>query len=263
MTGPDRSWALITGATSGIGRAMALQLAARGVNLVLVARSEENLRALVASIGSAHSVSCEVCAADLSQSGAPSAIAEFVAARNIPVRILINNAGIGAWGEFLTADPKRIQEQIDVNISALVRLTRLMVPGISAARAGHILNVASTAGFAPGPNFAIYYATKAFVLSFSEAIREELAPLGITVSVLCPGETATAFQARAGMEGTNLTRGIFTMNAETVARKGLEGLFAGKAVIVPGFRNKFLVLLIRLSPRSIVRKIVWLLNQKR
>ncbi len=263
MAGEDRGWALVTGATSGIGRAMLPLLARRGFNLVLAARSEEELSALEAETSACSGVRCRHCAVDLSLAGAASTLDGFLSASGITVRVLINNAGVGRWGDFASSDPEAIREQIGVNVSSLVEITRRLAPSMTDAGEGWILNVASTAAFAPGPRFAVYYATKAFVLSFSEAIREEFAPSGIRVSVLCPGETVTGFQERAGMQGTNLTRTIFLMDAETVARAGIDGLFAGKAVIIPGIRNKMQTLLIRLAPRAAVRKIVAGFNSKR
>ncbi len=255
--------ALVTGASRGIGWEISSLLAARGVDLVLVARDGDALRSLARDLQTMHHIRCHVFPADLTDPSSPAAISQYLRTEDLRVDILINNAGAGRWGEFAGMDPETSEMQIALNVGSLVHLTQLVLPGMLERRSGRILNVASTAGFAPGPFFAVYYATKAFVISFSEALSEELRTTGVTVSVLCPGPTRTQFFRRAGNEEINLTRGALMMEARKVAQVGLDGLFRGRPVIIPGLRNRLIVLLTRISPRSLVRKIVRILNERR
>ncbi|GAA5440743.1 hypothetical protein Dcae01_02263 [Deinococcus caeni] len=189
------STALITGASSGIGESLARQLAAHGAHLILVARTEDRLHALAAELGARYRVQVHVLPADLNRPGAAAELHAAVQARGLNVDILVNNAGLGGYGEFSAQPPAEIDRMIAVNIGALTGLTRAFLPDMLARGRGRVLNVASTAAFQPGPLMAVYYATKAYVLSFSEAVAEEVAGSGVFVTALCPGPVQTGFQA--------------------------------------------------------------------
>lgn len=255
--------ALITGASGGIGFEFAKLLAQRKWNLVLVSRDGQKLRQIADTLSAEYNIRCLAVPADLSAGGSAEVIFDILRSDNLSVDMLINNAGFGVWGSFSETDLQEDLNEVEVNISSILRLTKLFLPGMLARKQGMILNVASTAGFAPGPFMAVYYATKAFVLSFSESLSEEFRRSGVSVSVLCPGPTLTNFQKRAGIDRLNLTRRIFTMDASTVAEIGLRGLMKRKAVIVPGLRNKLLLIMIRLQPRSFVRSVAGILNANR
>ena len=234
---------LITGASSGIGRELARQFAGDGADLVLIARSEDRLRELAAELAAESGVTVEVVPADLARPGSPDQIVQTLAQRQIEVDVLVNNAGFG-----------RQLDMIEVNVAALTRLTALLLPAMLERRRGGILNVASTAAFQPGPNSAVYYATKAYVLSFTEALAEEVRGSGVRVSCLAPGPTDTGFAAQAGATGSRLfRRGV--MDAGRVARAGHDGLRRGKTVVIPGLRNRALAVGARLSPRILATKI--------
>lgn len=248
MTEP-RPATLITGASAGLGVEFARQCAKRGDEVVLVARRTDRLQELAAEIGNAH-----VIAADLTEDGAPTKVVAETIARGMWVRTLINNAGFGLRGRFDELPLARQLEMIDLNIRALTNLSFVVINDMVLKGGGSILNVASTAAFQPGPKMAVYFATKAFVLSFTEALHEEWKDCGIKVSALCPGPTRTEFGEVAGIR----TLGQFdrlAMNAEPVVRAGLEGLEANRAVIIPGAANKAGAWSTRLAPRSVVRKI--------
>lgn len=240
---------LVTGASSGIGLELARLLAARGDELHLVARSGDRLRELADELGRGR---VHVHVADLSQPGAVATILEAVPA----VDVLVNNAGVGGFGAFAEADLDRTLGMIQLNVAALTELTHRYVPGMVTARSGRVLNTASTAAFQPGPLMAVYYATKAYVLSFSEALAEELRGTGVTVTALCPGPTASGFQAGAEMEASKLVKGRRLPSSADVARAGLAAMEAGDVVHVPGLRNKVLASSIRFTPRPVVRRLV-------
>ncbi len=250
----NRKSALITGASSGIGRDFARLLARDGYDLFLVARSEGKLREVAEELGHA-----SVIVADLASPGAPQKI--FDAAG--PVDVLINNAGFGNSGPFVETDLKAELEMIQVNIAALTHLTKLFVRPMVMRKSGRIMNVASTAAFQPGPLMAVYYATKAYVLSFSEAIADELHGSGVTVTALCPGPTATGFAAVSGMESSRLFSVTRPMNSEAVARFGIRAMQHGKRVAMPGVTNKLMAQSIRVSPRRLVTTIVRKLQEPR
>ena len=250
--------ALVTGASSGIGEAIARDLARRGSDLVLVARSADKLEALAEELRKTHRVTAGVIAADLT---APGAIARVVdETRRIGrVDVLVNNAGFATFGPFAEKDLDDEIEEIRLNVEALTDLTKRLLPDLLAAK-GKILNLGSTASFQPGPKMAVYYATKAYVLSFSEALWYELRPRGVTVTCLCPGPTRTGFQSRAGQEGARLLNvGLLSTDASAVARAGLDALFRGKRVVVPGVMNLVGTWAGRYSPtRSVLAVIDWL-----
>jgi short-subunit dehydrogenase len=251
---------LVTGPTSGIGRELARLFANDGHPLVLVARRQSSLDAVANELGGGATI-----AADLSTPGAPAAILAALAASGVEVGILVNNAGFGLLGPFDESEAGEQLAMIQVNVTALVALTRGLLPSILNAGAdGGILNVASTAAFQAGPNMAIYYATKAFVLSFSEALAVELA--GRTrVSSLCPGPTPTGFQARAGFgDGIKLTGGTLPLlSAEQVAVAGYRGFQRGRTLIVPGLANKATATGVRLVPRRTAARIAGALQKRR
>lgn len=246
---------LVTGASAGIGELLAREAARRGHSLVLTARRTDRLQALAAEVGGA-----EVIAADLADPGGPAAITSALADRGLSVDVLINNAGLGQRGEVATIPLDRQLAQIDVNVRALTELTVRLVPGMVARRRGGILNVASTAAFQPGPNMAVYYATKAYVLSFSEALHEELLPHGIKVSALCPGPTHSEFAAHADMDRSELFK-RFAGDAAQVAKDGLDGLERNRAVNVSGAINAVMAASTRFSPRAVNRKLAGWLQQ--
>lgn len=241
--------ALVTGASSGIGRELATLLARDGYDLVLVARSEDKLVALAEALADEHGVAATVVVKDLATPEAPAEIRETLEERDIPIDVLVNNAGFGQYGQFTETDAQSELDMIQVNVTALTHLTKLFLPEMTDRGAGRVLNVASTAAFQPGPLMAVYYATKSYVLSFSEAIAEEVDGTGVTVTALCPGATETNFDERADMGDSKLfQRG--TMDPETVAKAGYRGLQNGKRVVVPGWQNKLLSQVHRVVPRK-------------
>lgn len=245
---------LITGASSGIGRELARLFASGGAGLVLVARSEDKLHELANELAAKHGIEVHVLPADLTRPAGPSEIVEALAQRHIDVDVLVNSAGFGARGSIADIGVERQLAMIEVNAVALTQLIAMLLPGMLERRHGAILNVASTAAFQPGPNQAVYGATKAYVLSLTEALAEEVRGSGVRVSCLAPGATDTGFAARAGMQGTRLFR-RGAMNAGRVARAGHDGLRRGKTLVVPGVRNRVLAFSVRLSPRALVAKI--------
>jgi uncharacterized protein len=244
-----RPVALVTGASRGIGLELARLCAKGGHDLVLTSRNEGKLQELAKYLGGMYRVRVEVIAADLSVPTAPGAIMARVSELGLGVDVLINNAGFGHWGLFGRADTQRILDMLQVNVVALTHLTRLALPRMVSQRRGRILNVASTAAFAPGPLMAEYYATKAYVLSFSQAIGYELRGTGVTVTALCPGPTRTGFADQAGLTGTNLFALPNVMAVEPVAAAGYRAMMRGKSVVVTGAMNKILVFTARIIPR--------------
>ena len=239
-----RATALITGASSGIGRELAYLFAKDGYNLVLVARNETRLETLASELPSRHGGHTTVIVQDLADSSAAQAIVEQLTQQSIGVDVLVNNAGTQVYGEFAKESLERQLAMIQVNLTALVQLTHLLLPGMLRRGHGRILNVGSTGSFTPGPLNAVYCATKAFVLSFSEAIGAELAGSGVTVTALCPGATDTAFAARHGMQDVRLFRNA--MCPVRVAEIGYRALQRGRPLAVPGFSNQLQVLCFQL-----------------
>ncbi len=241
--------ALITGASAGLGVEFARQLSKRGHRLVLAARRKDRLETLAKELGNARAV-----ATDLSKANAEAKLMADLEAAGEQVEILVNNAGFGLIGRFAELDAKRERQMIDLNVGALMDLCRTVAPGMIERKAGAILNVASTAAFQPGPKMAVYFATKAFVLSFTEALHEELKPHGIKVSCLCPGPTRTEFGEVAGFGGNGAFDTV-AMEAGEVVEAGLKGMDRNRAVVVPGWVNKIGAVSTRFAPRSVVRKI--------
>ena len=251
---------LITGASGGIGEELARLFAAHGYDLVLVARSEDKLQSLSGGLGRTHGVQARALAADLADPRAPPRIFESLQQQGVTIDALVNNAGFGASGAYAKIDYDVEARMIQVNVAALAHLTRLFLPGMLARRSGKILNVASTAAYVPGPFMAVYYASKAFVLSFSEALAEETQGTGVTVTALIPGPTETNFAATAGNQNSLLFRTGTAMRAAAVARVGYDGLMAGKRVAIAGVSNKLTVLSTRVTPRTMLAKITRKLN---
>ncbi len=241
--------ALITGASAGLGAEFARQLSKRGLRVVLAARRKDRLEALAAELGNARAVRI-----DLGEAGSAEALLADVEAAGEHVDLLVNNAGFGLKGRFDELDAPRQRQMIDLNIGALTDLCRAVAPGMIERKQGAILNVASTAAFQPGPGMAVYFATKAYVLSFTEALHEELKTHGIRVSALCPGPTRTEFGAVAGF-GDNGAFDRYSADAPSVVRAGLDGLDKNRAVVVPGLLNKVGAASTRFVPRQLVRKI--------
>jgi hypothetical protein len=246
---------LITGASSGIGLELAKCFAAGRSRLVLVARNTPALETLAGELRRDFKIEAIVLTADLSLPETPGKIYSELKGRGIGVDVLVNNAGFGAHGLFSELPLQRQLEMIQVNVTALVELTGLFLPGMVERRLGGVLNVASVAGFVPGPGMAVYYATKAFVLSFTEALAGELAGTGVKVMALCPGPTETNFGKVARVNGARLVR-VASMTAKEVALEGYNTFRCGRTVDVSGWRNRLMVLLVRLMPRLLVRKIV-------
>ena len=242
--------ALITGASAGLGVDFARQLSAEGRRLVLVARRKDRLESLAAELGNARAV-----ALDLSEAGAVDALMADLAAHGEQVELLVNNAGFGLTGQFAELDGKRQRQMIDLNCGALVDLAHAVLPGMVERRSGAILNVASTAAFQPGPGMAVYFATKAFVLSFSEALHEEVKRCGVKVSALCPGPTATEFGDVAGFAASSPSSKLAAESGPVVVA-GLAGLERNMAVVVPGALNKATSQAHRFFPRAFVRQAV-------
>ena len=224
-------------------------------DLVLVARSRERLEVIARGLTEEFGISATILVHDLAADDTPAALARELLERGISVDVLVNDAGFGVYGPFAETPIEKELEMIQVNVAALTHLTKLVLPGMLRRRRGRILNVASTAAFQPGPLMAVYYATKAYVLSFSEALANELAGTGVTVTALCPGPTITEFQKQAGLEATFLFRSPLVMKAPDVARAGYEGMRRGKRVVIPGIGNRALVEAVRFSPRRLVTAI--------
>ena len=245
--------ALISGASSGLGALFAQRLAARGADLVLVARRLDRMESLANRLR-ATGRQVEIISLDLAVDGAVDQLMSVIRAKGLTVERLINNAGYGLRGEFAQMSEGDIAGMIALNIATVTRLARAVLPEMIARRSGGVLNIASTAAFQPGPNMAVYYATKAFVLSWSEALHEEVKPDGVRVSCLCPGATMTEFAARAQMTDSALFR-LMQTRPEPVVDAGLAGLEANRAVVIPGLLNKLMAFSVRLSPRFMTRRI--------
>ncbi len=255
--------ALITGASSGIGYELAKLFAADGYELILVARSEKKLRQVADELHHTYQVAVMVMPMDLGTAGAAEQLFNKLAREERTIDILINNAGYGWQGYFHGMDLATASDMIQLNIQSLLTLCRLFLPGMLQRGRGRIMNVASTAAFQPGPLMAVYYATKAFVLSFSLALAAEYRKKGITITTLCPGPTLSDFQKRAGIENTRLARSNLMpfMTSAQVAKIAYQGLRRGRRMIVPGFMNKLGVFSTRLLPRSVLMAIIRSLHE--
>jgi short-subunit dehydrogenase len=250
-----RETVLITGASSGIGLELAKIFATEKYDLVLVARDANKLNEIAKELTEKFGSRVTVLSKDLNHPSSPKEIFEKLQKQQMNVSILVNNAGFGLFGKFTETDWAQESQMIQVNIHALTSLTKLFIPSMIEHGRGKILNVASTAAFQPGPLMAVYYATKAYVLSFSEALAEELEEDGISVTALCPGPTKSGFQKMAKMEKSRLVRGKID-TAESVAQQGFNGLMRGKRVIVTGCMNKIMASSVRFMPRRAVTKLV-------
>lgn len=246
------STALITGASAGIGKELAKLFAQDRYDLVLVARSAAKLSSVADEIQRQFGAKAKAFPLDLTSAAAPQFLCDQLQREGVYVDVLVNNAGFGRLGAFADMPFEESAGQIQLNITALTHLTKQFLSPMLARKSGRILNVASTAGFQPGPLMAVYYATKAYVISFSEALANELKETGVTVTCLCPGLTDTEFQTRAGTEQTNLFRRTRAMTAETVARSGYRALMKGQPLVIAGFRNRLLAQSLRVSPRRLV-----------
>ncbi|MFQ5349016.1 MAG: SDR family NAD(P)-dependent oxidoreductase [Thermoanaerobaculia bacterium] len=246
---------LVTGASSGIGEELARLFAADGSDLVLVARREDRLRRLAVELERDYGVTARVERVDLGEPEQLVDLCERLADQQVEVNVLVNNAGFGARGRVAELGLGRQLEMIRLNVEALTALTRFLLPGMLTRSSGGVLNVASTAAFQPGPFMAVYYATKAYVLSFSEALVEEVRGTGVAVTALAPGPTLTGFQKEADLEETLLFK-LGPMTAAQVARAGHRGFRKERTLVVPGLRNRLLALSNRVSPRWLVRRVV-------
>jgi uncharacterized protein len=255
-----RKLALVTGASGGIGYELAVILARHGHDLVLVARRADKLAALAERLELDHGIRARVIAKDLARPEAAAEIHETLAAEGLAVDVLVNNAGFGLLGKFAESDLEQDIEMLRLNVESPTRLTRLLLPSMLERGSGRILNVASTAGLQPGPLMAVYYATKAYLLSFSEALANEVAGTGVTVTALCPGPTETGFSSHAGAEQARLFKGS-TMDARTVAEAGYAALMSGKPMVIPGARNRLLAFGVRVTPRKVVTQIARRMNE--
>ena len=247
--------AVITGASGGIGYELARLFAKDHHDVVLVARSAPKLTQFADELQRQFGISAKAVPLDLTAAPAPQFLFDQLQREGIAVDILVNNAGYGVLGEFSKVSLEESLGQIQLNLTALTHLTRLFLGPMIERHSGKIMNVASTAGFQPGPLMAVYYATKAYVISFSEALANELIGTGVTVTCLCPGATDTGFQGRAGVADTKLFKALRPMDAKTVARDGYRGLMAGKTLVISGFRNWLVAESLRFSPRKLVTAI--------
>ncbi|MCU0427995.1 MAG: SDR family oxidoreductase [Candidatus Kapabacteria bacterium] len=254
--------ALITGASSGIGYELAKVFAKNNTNLVLVARSEKKLQEIAQELTKTHGISVEVLAKDVSVLASTQEIYSILKQKGIAVDYLVNNAGFGDFGFFTETKWEKELEMINLNMTSLTSLTKLFVSDMVARKQGKILNVASTASFQPGPLMAVYYATKAYVLSFSEAIANELSGTGVTVTALCPGPTESGFQNAAAMNDSKLVKGKKLPTSQDVAEYGYKAMMSGKVVAVHGLMNKVMAQSVRYTPRAVVRSLVRAMSER-
>ncbi len=249
-----RPTALVTGASGGIGADIALLLAQRGHDLVLVARSKEKLAELAGKLEKDHGGHVTVLTADLTDAAAPENIAKFVREKEIAIDVLVNNAGLGSYGPFAEIDARTDLGLIALNVTALTHMSKLFLPPMLARNRGRILNVGSTAGFVPGPLMAVYYATKAYVLSLSVALANEVSGTGVTVTCLCPGATKTGFDTTAGTGKTRLFKsGV--MESMEVSVAGVDAMLRGDVICIPGFMNRLKMSTVGLAPRTLLAKV--------
>jgi uncharacterized protein len=252
-----RPIALVTGGSSGIGVDLARVLAREGHDLILVARREPELKAVAAELSTRYGADSTVITADLSTPDGPAKVFDEVTAAGLDVDVLVNNAGFADHGRFWETDPDTAQQMLMVNVVALTDLTRRFLPAMCARRRGHVLNVASTAGFQPGPFMAVYYASKAYVLSFTEALAEELRGTGVAATALCPGVVPTGFQDVAGLDDSSpMLHSPAVKSPEYVAQAAYAAMAKGKPVVIPGGLNKLGVQSLRVAPRRVVATVI-------
>jgi len=254
VTAERRPVVVITGASSGIGAALAHEFAAHGHELVLIARREQALTNVADAIAAKGAPRPTVMRLDVGRIDAARDISEALAQRALEPEIVVNNAGFGLMGAADKLDRQRQLAMIDINVRALTELSLAFIESIE-RRKGGVLNVASIAGFMPGPGMAVYHATKAYVISFSEALHQELKPRGVRVTTLCPGPVPTEFQVRAGMDGSRIPA-FLSVSAEAVAKEAYEGLKHGRRIVVPGWASKAMPVITRILPRSALLKII-------
>ncbi|MGQ0506423.1 MAG: SDR family NAD(P)-dependent oxidoreductase [Myxococcaceae bacterium] len=253
--------ALITGASAGLGHDYAKLFAADKCDLVLVARRKDRLDALAKELIAAHGISVQVIPADLTDAKVRARMVKELTERKVEIEFLVNNAGYGDNGAFVGSDVSKQLGMVDLNISALVELTHAFLPAMVSRGHGRILNIGSTAGFQPGPYMAVYYASKAFVNSFTEALGYELKGTGVTATVSCPGATHTEFAQVAGSSKSNLFLKGGAMSSEQVAKEGYRAMLAGKSMAVHGLKNKIATASVRIGPRALVRSVAATLNR--
>ena len=255
--------AVITGASSGIGLELAGLMAFDRIDLVLASRNREKLETIRDNLTKKYGIKVKIIQIDLSDEASPEKLFYEVKKSGLQIDYLINNAGFGDYGFFIDSDPDKLSRMIDLNIKTLTRLTRLFAPLMVLQGRGAIMNVASTAAFQPGPLMAVYYATKAYVLSFSQALAKELEGSGVTVTALCPGATDTGFKSAANLEGSKLFAGKRIASALDVARYGYKAMLKGKRIAVHGIINSLLVFSVRLMPSSLVTDFVMKIQGRR
>ncbi len=256
----NKTWALITGASSGIGKALAFEFAAKGYNLFLIARNEQSLGQVAAHCAQQPGSETKTYPVDLADTSAVESLIHTLSVASLEFEILVNNAGFGLHGEFFETDIEKESQLINVQLAAMLKLTKALLPGMIARKSGRILNVASVYSFAPVPFQSVYSACKAFMLSFSESLGEELKGTGVTVTALCPGTTKTEFRARAGISHKDEDAGV---TAESVARIGVRQTLKGKHLVVPGLTNRFFVFMARHLPVSVVPRLLRSINKAR
>ena len=261
--GEARPLAIITGASSGIGRDLAELFARDGHDLILVARRREMLESLARTLTDRHGIACDPFPADLGRRLEREHLAARVRPVDQRVVALVNNAGIGTHGYFHETDLERELEIIELNVAALTHLTKVVLPGMLARRAGRIVNISSVAAFQPGPLMSVYYASKAYVQSFSEALSEETSGTGVTVTAVCPGPTVSEFQTSAGIRADAPTGGTPIMTSREVAELAYRGAADGKRVVVTGLRNKVVILANRVLSRRRMASLVRRLQERR
>ena len=265
MIGSPEKYAIVTGASCGIGYELAKILAKDGKNIVVIARGRDKLEDLKREIENKHGTKVKVLAKDLADPKAPPEIFSELEKEKIYVDVLVNNAGFGTYGTFSNTNLKDDLEMMQVNMVSPTHLTKLFLPGMIARGQGRILNVASMAAFQPGPRMTVYCASKSYVLSFSEALAEELRGTGVTVTALCPGPVRTGFAKRARTERTKaMIRGLFNRiwEPEDVAAVGYHGLMKGKTIVIPGKRYKIAIILVRLLPRKLTTRAARMLMEE-
>jgi short-subunit dehydrogenase len=253
---------LITGASAGIGHELSRVFAENGFNLVLVSRNRQALERIAEELEQRYGIKAAVIAKDLSRPNSGQELYDEISGKNLEIDVLVNNAGIGINGKFIGFNREKINDVIQLNISAVTILCRLFGADMVKKRSGRILNVSSTAAFQAGPLMSSYYASKAYVQMLSEALNYEFKKDGVTVTALCPGPTQTEFFMRNDMGNTNVANGPWLMKASDVARAGYAGLMKGKMMVIPGLINKFLAFSVRFTPRRVTAAIVCYLNQK-